>query len=212
MISEFQNRGKNNIFIDNRIGGNNALSKMPEEDKMRLRYLREQKEQMKQTKVTRKRAKYNLDDLYSDEDNGGGLGDHLGGGFTHGGRPLDNMDDFQDAIPVSSDDEEGADRDQQQGKLNEEMVMHMNFGGSQQPTYGDNYGGRNDNGQKTRKEVFEEIIAKSKAYKMAKYEVKEAGKELTTRLDGDYFDILSLMNMSKMREAPLGQQPIDSYE
>ena len=33
--------------------------------------------------------------------------------------------------------------------------------------------------QKTRKEVFEEIIAKSKAYKAAKFEVKEAAKELT---------------------------------
>lgn len=45
---------------------------MSEEDKMRLRYLREQKEQLKQTKVSRKRAKYNLDDLYSDDEAGGG--------------------------------------------------------------------------------------------------------------------------------------------
>ena len=54
---------------------------------MRLRYLREQKEQMKQTKVTRKRAKFNLDDLYSDDEQ------HMGG-FTHGGRPLQHLDDF----------------------------------------------------------------------------------------------------------------------
>lgn len=85
MIEEFQTRGKNNLFIDKRIGGNSALSKMPEEDKMRLRYMREQREQLKQTKVSHKRAKFNLDDLYSDDD---GMGDEHLGGFTHGGRPL----------------------------------------------------------------------------------------------------------------------------
>lgn len=88
LIEEYQTRGKNNLFIDHRIGGSSALSKMPEEDRMRLRYLREQREQLKQTKVSNKRAKYNLDDLYSDED-----GDHLGG-FTHGGKPLEAIDDF----------------------------------------------------------------------------------------------------------------------
>jgi len=93
---------------------------------MRLRYLREQKEQLRQTKVTHKRAKYNLDDLYSDD--GEQQGDELGG-FTHRGRRLEDIDDFQDDIPVSSDDDQNDDRDQQLGKLNEEMVMTMNFGG-----------------------------------------------------------------------------------
>lgn len=125
LIAEFQTRGKNNVFVDKRLGGNSALSKMSEEDKMRLRYMREQKEQMRQTKVTKKRAKFNLDDLYSDEDQ---AEEHLGG-FTHGGKPLEAIDDFQDDIPVSSDDDQALDRDQRMGKLNEEMVMTMNFGG-----------------------------------------------------------------------------------
>ena len=68
LIAEFATRGKNNVFVDKRIGGAGPLSRMSEEDKMRLRYLREQKEQMRATKVTKKRAKFNLDDLYSDED------------------------------------------------------------------------------------------------------------------------------------------------
>jgi Nop14-like family len=79
------------------------MSKMKEEDKMRLRYMREQRDQMKSTHVTRKRAKYNLDDLYSDDNEDGGEDN----GFTHGGRPLENVDDFRDEIPVSSDEEEG---------------------------------------------------------------------------------------------------------
>ena len=47
LIAEFQTRGKNNVFIDKRIGGSNATGKLSEEDKMRLRYLREQKEQLR---------------------------------------------------------------------------------------------------------------------------------------------------------------------
>ena len=68
---------------------------------MRLRYMREQKEQMRQTRVTKKRAKFNLDDLYSDEDE---AEEHFGG-ITLGGKPLEAIDDFQDDIPVSSDDD-----------------------------------------------------------------------------------------------------------
>ena len=77
---------------------------------------------MKITKVSNKRAKFNLDELYSEEE------ENDLGGFTHGGKPLENVDDFQDEIPVSSDDE-GNDQDNKQGKLNEEMVLNMNFGG-----------------------------------------------------------------------------------
>ena len=66
LIEEFQTRGKNNMYIDKRLGL--ASSKLSEEDKMRLRYLREQKEQLRQTKVSKKRAKYNLDDLKSDNE------------------------------------------------------------------------------------------------------------------------------------------------
>lgn len=66
LIEEYKNRGKNNVFIDNRIG--KTTSKLSEEDKMRLRYMREQKEQMRVTKVTKKRAKFNLDDDLEDGD------------------------------------------------------------------------------------------------------------------------------------------------
>lgn len=51
--------------------------------------------------------------------------------------------------------------------------MKLNFGG----------GNTDENKKKSRKEVFEEIIAKSKAYKAASYEVKLAAAELQNRLD-----------------------------
>ena len=45
-------------------------------------------------------------------------------GFTHAGRKLGQFyDDFKDDIPVTSDEEQDND------KLNEEMVTAMNFGG-----------------------------------------------------------------------------------
>ena len=98
------------------------------------------------------------------------------------------------------------------GKLNEEMVMTMNFGGGNDTYHAQTRENRGEGEQKSRKEVYEEIIAKSKAYKSARFEVKEAAKELTARLDNQYFDILSLLNLSKVKEGPASAQPIDSYE
>lgn len=73
------------MFVDKRIGV--TSNKLSEEDKMRLRYMREQRDQLKHAKVSKKRAKYNLDDLNSDEE-------EAFMGFTHGGKRLEEMDDF----------------------------------------------------------------------------------------------------------------------
>lgn len=67
-------------------------------------------------------------------------------------------DDFNERIEVSSD-EEGQ---QNKGKLTEEMVERLNFGSGQ----------RDLEKTKTRKEIFEEIIEKSKAFKEAKQDLK----------------------------------------
>jgi hypothetical protein len=78
---------------------------------------------------------------------------------------LEEGDDFQDVIPVTSDDDQNDDRDEQQGKLNDEMVMTMNFGG----------GRRNpsvlqrDPEEGTHKDIFAEIIEKSEAYKLLSF-------------------------------------------
>ena len=155
--------------------------------------------------MTTRRAKFNLDDLYSDAE--GDDNDGLGG-FTHRGRPLEEVDDFQDDIPVTSDDDQNDDRDEQLGKLNDEMVMTMNFGGGRRnPAVP-----QKDPEERTRKEIFAEIIEKSKAYKAAKFEVKEAAKELTERLDRQFFDILPLLNMSKVKTSTETTTGLDSYE
>jgi len=75
-------------------------------------------------------------------------------------------DDFNEKIAESSDDEANPDK----GKLTEEMVNQMNFG------QGSATG--NEEKKKSRKEVFEEIIEKSKAYKEANKELKSINNEL----------------------------------
>lgn len=90
---------------------------------MKLRYLREIKEKAKEsltnpTKISKKKAKFNLDSD-SDADNGGDIY------FTHKGRKLgDFEDDFKERIEVSDDEE-----DVNKGKLSAEYVENMNFGG-----------------------------------------------------------------------------------
>lgn len=76
---------------------------------------------MKQIKTSKKRTKFNLDDMDSVEE-------QAFMGFTHGGKILLDLDDFKDEIPLSSDDEQ--DRyNPRKGDLNEELVSKMNFGG-----------------------------------------------------------------------------------
>jgi len=62
--------------------------------------------------VSKKRAKFNLEEFNSEDD------DAMFMGFTHGGKRLEEVDDFQDQIPLSSDDE-ADDRDAKQGNLDE---------------------------------------------------------------------------------------------
>lgn len=45
--------------------------------------------------------------------------------------------------------------------------------------------------------MYEEIISKSKAYKMAKNEIKLAAEHLRTKLDDEFQDLMPLLNMSK---------------
>jgi len=93
MLQEFRKLGNNSQIIDNRIA--EKSSKLSEDDKMKLRYIKEQRDRainQLNTKTTRKRAKFNLD---SDDDNEDG-DVFFGGGFTHRGRPIEVDDDFNE--------------------------------------------------------------------------------------------------------------------
>jgi hypothetical protein len=49
--------------------------------------------------------------------------------------------------------------------------------------------------------VFEEIIAKSKAYKAVHSEIKRAHEDLRAQLDEEFTDLLPLLNMDKAARA-----------
>lgn len=157
---------------------------MSEEEKMKLRYLREQKERAKasllgnnqKVKSSRKKSKFNLNsDDESEQD--------VMVGFTHKGRRLGEFeDDFKEKIEMSSDDEPDV-KDRDKGKLTEEMVNRLNFGGGELDEDG-NY--IEPQKKKSRKEIFDEIIEKSKAWDAAKKEIKELNTELKEELDDEY--------------------------
>ena len=63
----------------------------------------------------------------------------------------------------------------------------MNFGGGDQDDEGRDK-------KKTRKEVFEEIIEKSRSYDAARKELKQINLNMQKELDHDYQDLLGRLN------------------
>jgi hypothetical protein len=99
MIEEYRTIGRNSQIIDNRIA--EKSSKLSEDDKMKLRYMREQKEQLKKevgmARQNRKRMKFNLDGETGNEDDFNFL--------THHGKKIEDLDDFKDKIDDSDDED-----------------------------------------------------------------------------------------------------------
>jgi len=186
LVEEFRNRGKNSEFIDKRIA--ERATGMTEDDKMKLRYLKEQRDQAKAATTgafssSRRKTKFNLSDSESD------AGNEVYMGFTHKGRPLEAEDDFNEHISNSeeSEDEDGMKR--KRGQLPAEVVDELNFG----------QGGDEPDRKKTRKEVFEEIIEKSRAFDNARKQVKEINTELIKEIDADFGDIVKGLNFEKVK-------------
>lgn len=65
----------------------------------------------------------------------------------------------------------------------------MNFGS----------GNNGEEKRKSRKEVFEEIIEKSKAYKDANKELKTINQELCQELDEGYNDLLGMLDFTRKK-------------
>lgn len=79
--------------------------------------------------------------------------------------------------------------------LDQETVLTMNFGGGVYEPRPEN---ENENGErKNRKDIYEEIIAKSKAYKMVNQEIKMANEQLREDLDDQLDSLLPLMNFNR---------------
>lgn len=74
------------------------------------------------------------------------------------------------------------------------MVERMNFGGGDNPEPGSL--------KKSRKEVFEEIIEKSRSYDAARREMKEINLSMQREMDSEYLDLIRKLDFSaKPRDA-----------
>ncbi|CAI7741106.1 unnamed protein product [Closterium sp. NIES-54] len=217
LLQEFQQRGKANLFLDRRFGeGDESI---PEGEKAIVRF---QKERMAQ--LSRKN-RFSLGDDDESEDDDGGDDDGGGGGagrrssrraaasedgdlrLTHGGRDIDDFDDSD----VSGF---GEDEDDDDGALGGQIVSEYHFGGGFVPkaksatdTHLDaatEQGKGGEERQKTKREVMEEVMAKSKLFKAKRQAEKEEDEHLREQLDADFRQIAQSDALLALTRAPKG--------
>ncbi|KAM9734391.1 nucleolar protein 14 [Menidia menidia] len=163
LLKEYKQKNKSNKLIDRRLGEYDA--KMDPEDKILQRFT------MERQRVHEKKDVYNLNE---EEE------------LTHYGQSLAEMEKFNDV--VNSDDES-----EEKGLLSAELTA-AHFGGGgllRKKAPGEEEEGSQR--ARTRQELIEELIQKSKQEKRERQVQKEEAQELTEKLDQDWKSIQSLM-------------------
>ncbi|XP_029447903.1 LOW QUALITY PROTEIN: nucleolar protein 14 [Rhinatrema bivittatum] len=187
LLKEYQQRGKSSVFVDKRFGEYNT--QISPEEKMMKRFALERQRNMD------KKSIYNLNE---DEE------------LTHYGQSLADIEKLNDIVESDSDTEE-------RGALSAELTAaHFGGGGgllrkkvsSEQKEEGLEQ-------PKSRKELIEELIAKSKQEKRERQTQKEQASELTEKLDSDWKEIQGLLAhktpKSKRKEVEAKPKP-DEYD
>eukprot|EP00252_Welwitschia_mirabilis_P014875 TRINITY_DN32930_c0_g1_i1.p1 TRINITY_DN32930_c0_g1~~TRINITY_DN32930_c0_g1_i1.p1 ORF type:complete len:905 (-),score=254.76 TRINITY_DN32930_c0_g1_i1:497-3211(-) len=170
LLKEYETSRKSNVFLDKRFGEKD--DNLPEEDRALLRFQRERQAQL------RKKRKYVLTE--GDDDI-----------LTHHGEALSTLDDFQDEIT----DDEGDDM----MKLNDSMTKALNFGGGIEQDLSENATVPEENSKpRSKKEIMEEIISKSKFYKAQKAKEKEEDEHLKEKLDKDFGELIQSNGLSSL--------------
>ncbi|KAI3919606.1 hypothetical protein MKX01_018429 [Papaver californicum] len=123
----------------------------------------------RQLKVNKKN-KYNLSD--------GEEGDNE----FHGAGAFPERDDFEDDIPLDNEADETKKFSVQLGAHNAQFESGL---------------GREDSGKKSKKEVMEEVMLKSKYFKAQKAKDKEEDEELLKKLDDEFAASRSLLEMTQ---------------
>ncbi|KAK0573762.1 hypothetical protein LWI29_013162 [Acer saccharum] len=178
LLKEYEQTGKSSVFLDKRIGEqNNTLGEF---DKAIMRSQRQR--QLK----SNKKSKYNLSDGEDDELEIPGLG------------PLSERDDFED--DMLSDDDNYDDREIDGRDKRSNVLKQLN---AHNPAERDFMEGE-ENKHKSKKEVMEEVILKSKYFKAQKAKDKEENEQLMEELDKTFSSLvqsealLSLTEPDKM--------------
>lgn len=176
LLPEMQRRNKVGGLVDRRIGEGDPG--MTAEERAVQRFAQEK---------TRKKGA-SLFDLEASDD------DETRAGLTHGGRSLDDLpaDDFGDSASVGESEDDGE-------------LMHKKRRRSDASDEGEIDGEQEDEGperKKSKKEVMEEVIAKSKFHKYERQKAKEDDEDLREELDNGMQDVLALLQGHKVLPKP----------
>ncbi|XP_019567036.2 nucleolar protein 14 [Rhinolophus sinicus] len=163
LLKEYKEREKSNVFTDRRFGEYN--SSMSPEEKMLKRFALEQQ---------RQHEKKNIYNLNEDEE------------LTHYGQSLADIEKHNDIVDSDSDTEE-------RGTLSAELTAaHFGGGGLLHKKTAQLPGGDGER-PKSRRELIEELVAKSKQDKRERQAQREDALELTEKLDQDWKEIQALL-------------------
>ncbi|NXC42691.1 NOP14 protein, partial [Penelope pileata] len=165
LLKEYKEKEKTNVFKDKRFGEYNT--KISPEEKMIRRFTLERQQNY---------GKKNIYNLNEDEE------------LTHYGQSLAEIEKLNDIVDSDSDAED-------RGALSAELTAaHFGGGGgllrkkaSNEPE------DEEDEKPKSRKELIEELIAKSKQEKQERQSRRESALELTEKLDKDWKEIQTLI-------------------
>jgi nucleolar protein 14 len=175
LLPELQRRNKVGGVVDRRIGEGDV--DMTPEERAAMRFAKEKENRRKGA---------SLFDLEASDDERGGLG----GGLTHGGRRIDDLeaDDFDEDVSRGSDEDEEDDGELFRKKRPRDDDDE-DESGPLQTTQDDEQPER----KRTKKEIMQEVIAKSKMHKYERQKVKEDDDDLREALDQDMGDMLALL-------------------
>ncbi|XP_031751164.1 nucleolar protein 14 isoform X2 [Xenopus tropicalis] len=166
ILMEYQRRGKVSVFMDKRFGEYDT--KLTPDEKMMKRFAMERK------KNAERKTLYNLNE---EEE------------LTHYGQSLANLEKLNDTVDSDSDSEE-------RGALSAELTAsHFGGGGGllRKKAQSDQKDEEAEK-PKSRKELIEELIIKSKQEKRERQSQKEKSLELTEKLDSDWKAIQGLLS------------------
>ncbi|XP_053560171.1 nucleolar protein 14 [Bombina bombina] len=165
ILQEYKQRGKSSLFTDKRFGEYDT--KLTPEEKMMKRFALERQ---------RTSEKKNLYNLNEDEE------------LTHYGQSLAELEKLNDIVDSDSDSEE-------RGALSAELTSaHFGGGGLLKKKTASDQKYEEMEKPKSRKELIEEMIAKSKEEKRERQTQKEKTLELTEKLDSDWKTIQGLLS------------------
>ncbi|KAF4594777.1 rRNA maturation protein [Ophiocordyceps camponoti-floridani] len=183
LLVEMQRRNKVGGILDRRFGENDPT--MTPEQKMLERFALEKQ---------RSHNKSSLFDLEDDDASGVEL-THMGKSLTFGDEPVD---DFNEEDLDAADDSDVSVRERQRLKRVRSMAAGAGEEEAEQPER-----------KKSKKEVMQEIIAKSKMHKYERQAAKEDDDEMRAELDKELSEIQVLLSTAKggkgadLAEAPL---------